>query len=423
MEMDYNVSDLEKLLNIHNEHEFIIIYTERAKELLDIFLENFSSYNELILFLQMELKIFSEWENDFFKDQPKNITYISLDSYEHDNELTKEEEFKKLISYLQMFHTGSKILFKFYNELKQIDVTYDIQTHVNTLEEKYKNMFYNIHKIGPISDTDSHLSEPQSVDSLQYEFDKLSKRDDNNNNSNDDNDNNNNSNDDNDNNNNSNDNNDDDNNSNDNNDDDNNSNDNNDDDNNSNNSNHSNISNSNKTNEDYDNNSNDDTSNKDNEIIISNNGIEIENIGDLLNNDIQSSSITATNNSKIKINDDNCSDKKEDNINDDDLLFNTCNKIINNMEKIKGTYLTLKENKSSIKICRDALNTILSYGLDVETALGQLDNQDNKIDNIINKYANMYEIINNNINDNMDSLIDELEGVKFKQQIKDIKIE
>ena len=61
--------------------------------------------------------------------------------------------------------------------------------------------------------------------------------------------------------------------------------------------------------------------------------------------------------------------------------------------------------------------------MDVETALGQLDNQDNKINNIINKYANMYEIINNNINDNMDSLIDELEGVKFKQQIKDIKIE
>ena len=43
------------------------------------------------------------------------------------------------------------------------------------LTPKDKNMFYNIHKMGPIS-KQPELSEPKSDDSIQQEFDQLSKR-------------------------------------------------------------------------------------------------------------------------------------------------------------------------------------------------------------------------------------------------------
>lgn len=414
MEMDYNISDLEKLLNIHNEHEFIIIYTERAKELLEILLEHYSNYTETIVFLQKELQTFNEWENDFYKDQNKNITYISLDSYEHEDNNTVEENFKNLISYLQMFHTGSKILFKFYNNLKQIDVTYDIQTYVNTLEEKYKNMFYNIHKMGPIS-KQPELSEPKSDDSIQQEFDKLSKRPENIENDKDNED-----------------------------------------------------SNNKKTDEDEIDDFTETLPLNTDEIIISNNGVEVQNIGDLLKDKNSTYSISIGEN-KEKSNDNRSDDNKSDDnksdnnqsddnksndnkstdnksddnqsddnqsndkseddtdnqiiIGEDDKLFNLCNNVIQNMNEIKDTYMTLQENKNSIGICREALEKILSYGLNVESAINQLDTQEDKINSIINNYNNIFQNINNDIDKNSQNMKNDLNGVQFKQQIKKINIQ
>ena len=73
--MEYNISDLEKLLNIHNEHEFITINIQRSQELLDVFTEHYNEYTEIIDFLKLDIKLFSEWEHEFYKDTKCNFKY------------------------------------------------------------------------------------------------------------------------------------------------------------------------------------------------------------------------------------------------------------------------------------------------------------------------------------------------------------
>ena len=392
--MEYNISDLEKLLNIHNEHEFITINIQRSQELLDVFTEHYNEYTEIIDFLKLDIKLFSEWEHEFYKDTKCNITYISLDNYEHSTDISKS--YANLKKYVEMYTVGTDILIKFYQGLKQIDVTYDIQCYINTLDDEYKDLFKPIiEKSKETAITNNPVAENNIPPNPLQETPLLIPM-----------------------------------------------------------------------------------TYLENTNIISPVKPVVEPVKPVVEpvkpvaepvkpvaepvkpvaepvkpvvepvkpvvEPVKQNSLNTLDRSEsnplIILSDDDKSKKESDTPEPDDdfnhLLildeginnsvtddfFIKIENIMSNMSKIKTSYITLKENKNSINICRNALNTIIEYGLNVDTALTQLDTQDTTINDIITKFGNNLGNINDNISKVNTDILSEVNKTKFKKQIKDITI-
>ena len=464
--MDYNKSDLEKLLNIQNEHEFIILNIKMAQELLDILLVYYKNYNTIILFLQKEIKLFTEWEKEFYKDSKCNISYISLDTYEH-IENDKDKSFNNLKQYINMYNVSCKILIGFYQTLLQIDVTYDIQCYVNTLEEEYTDIFNNIlnndlpkefNNLEIIDDNDivedkvvvedkvkvavedkvkvavedtlvlsDTLVDKDKVnvavkdkvvlgDTLVVEDkDKVVVED------------------------------------------------------------KVNVAVKDKVVlgdilvvEDKDKVVVEDTVKdkvKDKVKVVLGDTVVVKDKAALEDKDkdkvvlednvkdkdklvVEEDNVKAKVKVVVEKRDSDTDSNEEDNSNENkvddtigdsndynhllilddsaatsnvDSFFNRIETIMENISEIKRNYIILKENKNSISICRDALNTILEYGLNVDTALIQLDSQENIINAIVNKYSDNLEGLEHDICKNKEEMVLEVVKTKFKKQIKGIK--
>ena len=343
--MDYNKSDLEKLLNIHNEHEFISITIKKNEELLEILNKYYSEFTTIKSIILDENEKFLEWQNEFYKEENCNISYISLETYEHGSD--ENGNILNFKSYLKMFLLSTEILNEFYLNLKQIDVTYDIQCYVNSINDKYKDEVnliidpsMNDNKNDDISGNalDNDISGNRTIVDISFNDVHLEINTD--------------------------------------------------------------IIEKNNLESDELNNNN---SNKDSDSedlnIVSNNDTLPDNYEHLLiiDNNIKTSNV--------------------------DTFFNKIQNVIDNANILKNNYVTLKENQNSITVCRDALNTILEYGLNVDTALKQLEDQDKIINDIILKYSEQLEKIESNIVSNSKGIQEEVEKTKFKKQIKGIKIE
>lgn len=412
--MEYNISDLEKLLNIHNEHEFITINIQRSQELLDVFTEYYKEYTEIIDFLKRDIKLFSEWEQEFYKDSKCNITYISLDNYEHSSDISKS--YTNLKKYVEMYTIGTDILIKFYQGLKQIDVTYDIQCYINTLDDEYKDLFKPIiEKTKETTIIDNPIAETNTPANLLPDGQLLTNID----------------------------------------------------------------SENNTLNSPVKPNTEEPVKPVIEEPVkptveepvkptveepvkpvveepvkpVVEEPVKpaveepVKPIVDVNNTNLENSNhssintIDSSESNPLIILDDDDKTKKEtgtpepdddfnhllildEGINNSvtDPFFIKIENIMSNMSKIKSSYIVLKENKNSINICRNALNTIIEYGLNVDTALTQLDTQDNAINNIITKFGNSLENINNTISKTNTDILSEVNKTKFKKQIKDITI-